>query len=151
MYCFFLFKRRILEIIWLDTVDKYSEARYNRTREYKLLKGHNHAVEIGEIHVLTGFAVYKNIAQKVEDKVIGLKTFDSITIESYTTLFINRVIGQTSTRHEGMWQGVKVSDVCEALKNGTVEKDYVIRNDYRRQNIGESCSVAVSISEQKII
>ena len=105
-----------MEIIWLDTVDKYSEARYNRTREYKLLKGYNHAVEIGEIHVLTGFAVYKNIAQKVEDKVIGLKTFDSITIESYTTLLINRVIGQTSTRHERMWQGVKVSDVCGPKK-----------------------------------
>ena len=67
-----------------------------------MLKGYNHAVEIGEIHVLTGFAVYKNIAQKAEDKVIGLKAFDSITIESYTTLLINRVIGQTSTRHERM-------------------------------------------------
>ena len=67
-----------------------------------MLKGYNHAVEIGEIHALTGFAVYKNIAQKVEDKVIGLKAFDSITIESYTTLLINRVIGQTSTRHERM-------------------------------------------------
>ena len=67
-----------------------------------MLKGYNHAVEIGEIHVLTGFAVYKNIAQKVEDKVIGLKAFDSITSESYTTLLINRVIGQTSTRHERM-------------------------------------------------
>lgn len=67
-----------------------------------MLKGYNHAVEIGEIHVLTGFAVYKNIAQKVEDKVIGLKAFDSITIVSYTTLLINRVIGQTSTRHERM-------------------------------------------------
>ena len=69
-----------MEIIWLDTVDKYSEARYNRTREYKLLKGYNHAVEIGEIHVLTGFTVYKNIAQEVEDKVIGLKTFDGVSI-----------------------------------------------------------------------
>lgn len=50
-----------------------------------------------------------------------------------------------------MRQGVKVSDVCDALKNGTVKKDYVIKDDYRRQYIGESCSVAVSISEQKII
>lgn len=49
-----------------------------------------------------------------------------------------------------MWQGVNVSDVCGS-KNRTVEKDYVIRDDYRRQYIGESCSVAVSISEQKII
>lgn len=116
-----------------------------------MLKGHNHAVEIGEIHVLIGFTVYKSVSQEVEDKVIGLKTFDGIPIESYATHFINRVIGQTSTQHKEMRQGVKVSDVCEALKNGTVEKDYVIRNDYRRQNIGESCSVAVSISEQKII
>jgi len=135
----------------LNTVDKYSEARYNRTREYILLKGYNYAVEKGDIHVLTGFTVYKNMAQEVEDKVIGLKTFDDIPIESYTTHFINRVIGQTSTLHEGMRMGVKVGDVCDALKNGTVEKDYVIRDDYRRQYIGESCSVAVSISEQKII
>ena len=41
--------------------------------------------------------------------------------------------------------------MCVALKNGTVEKDYVIRDDYRRQYIDASCSVAVIISEQKII
>ena len=41
--------------------------------------------------------------------------------------------------------------MCVALKNGTVEKDYVIRDDYRRQYIGESCSVAGGISEQNII
>ena len=41
--------------------------------------------------------------------------------------------------------------MCVALKNGTVEKDYVIRDDYRRQKIGESCSVAGGISEQNII
>lgn len=116
-----------------------------------MLKGYNHTVEKGEIHVLTGYTVYDNIAQVVEDKVIGLKTFDGIPIESYTTHFIDRVIGQTSTQHKGMSMGVKVSDVCDVLKNGTVEKDYAIRDDYRRQYIGESCSVAVSISEQKII
>lgn len=54
-----------------------------------MLKGHNHAVEIGYIHVLTGFTVYKNVAQEVKDKVIGLKTFDGIPIESYTIHFIN--------------------------------------------------------------
>ena len=135
----------------LNTVDKYTEARYNRTREYILLKGYNHAVEKGDIHVLTGFTVYKNMAQEVEDKVIGLKTFDGISIDSYTTHFIDRVIGQTSTQHKGMRMGVKVGDVCDALKNGAVEKDYVIGDDYRRQYIGASCSVAVSISEQKII
>ena len=116
-----------------------------------MLKGHNHAVEIGEIHVLIGFTVYKSVSQEVEDKVIGLKTFDGIPIESYATHFINRVIGQTSTQHKEMRQGVKVSDVCDALKKGTVEKDYVIRDDYRRQYIGESCSVAGGISEQNII
>ena len=135
----------------LNTVDKYSEARDKRTQEYILLKEYNHTVEKGEIHVLTGYTVYKNIAQVLEDKVIGLKTFDGIFIESYTTHFIDRVIGHTSTQHKGMRMGVKVSDVCDALKNGTVEKDYAIRDDYRRQYIGESCSVAVSISEQKII
>ena len=54
-----------------------------------MLKGYNHTVEIGEIHVLTGFTVYKSVSQEVEDKVIGLKTFDGIPIESYTIQFIN--------------------------------------------------------------
>lgn len=81
-----------------------------------MLKGYNHAVEIGEIHVLTGFTVYKNMAQEVEDKVIGLKTFDGISIDSYATHFINRVIGQTSTQHKEMRQVVKVSDVCGSKK-----------------------------------
>ena len=52
-------------------------------------------------------------------------------LELYKPLYY-RVIGKTSTQHEGMRQGVKVSDVCDALKNGTAEKDYVIRDDYRR-------------------
>lgn len=81
-----------------------------------MLKGHNHAVEIGEIHVLIGFTVYKSVSQEVEDKVIGLKTFDGIPIESYATHFINRAIGQTSTQHKEMRQGVKVSDVCGSKK-----------------------------------
>ena len=135
----------------LNTVDKYSEARYNRTQEYILLKGYNHAVEKGDIHVLTGFTVYKNTAQEVENKIIELRTFDGIPIESYTTHFINRVIGQTSTQHKGMRQGVKVSDVYDTLKNGAVEKEYILRGDRRRQYVGEKCSVAVSTSEQKLI
>ena len=39
-------------------------------REHILLKGYNHAVEKGEIHVLTGFTVYKNIAQEMKNKII---------------------------------------------------------------------------------
>ena len=59
-----------IEYETLEIVNKYSEARYSRTRGYILLKGYNHAVEKGEIHVLTGFTVYKNIAQEMKNKII---------------------------------------------------------------------------------
>ena len=136
----------------LNTVDKYSEARYNRTREYILLKGYNHAVEKGDIHVLTGFTVYKNTAQEVEDKVIGLKTFDGIPIESYTTHFINRVIGQTSTQHKGMRQGVPIEDVMKTLKAGRADPAFRLPDgDIRRQYFGDNCSVVISVKDNKII
>lgn len=136
----------------LNTVDKYSEARYKRTQEYILLKGYNHTVEKGEIHVLTGYTVYKNIAQVVEDKVIGLKAFDGIFIESYATHFISRVIGQTSTQHKGMRQGVPIEDVMKTLKAGRADPAFRLPDgDIRRQYLGDNCSVVISVKDNKII
>ena len=136
----------------LNTVDKYSEARYNRTREYILLKGYNHAVEKGDIHVLTGFTVYKNTAQEVEDKVIGLKTFDGIPIESYTTHFIDRVIGQTSTQHKGMRMGVPIEDIIEVIKNGgDVKMEISARGEKRKLYRGKKCSLVIGLENNRLI
>ena len=117
-----------------------------------MLKGHNHAVEIGEIHVLIGFTVYKSVSQEVEDKVIGLKTFDGIPIESYATHFINRVIGQTSTQHEGMRQGVPIEDVIEAIKNGgDVKMELSARGEKRMQYRGKKCSIVIGLENNRLI
>ena len=117
-----------------------------------MLKGYNHAVEKGDIHVLTGFTVYKNTAQEVEDKVIGLKTFDGISIEGYTTPFIARVIGQTSTRHKGMRMGVPVENVIRTLKAGRADPAFRSPDgDTRRQYFGDNCSVVISVRDNKII
>ena len=117
-----------------------------------MLKGYNHTVEKGEIHVLTGYTVYDNVAQVVEDKVIGLKTFDGIFIESYATHFISRVIGQTSTQHKGMRQGVPIEDVMKTLKAGRADPAFRLPDgDIRRQYFGDNCSVVISVKDNKII
>ncbi len=136
----------------LNTLDKYNEARYNKTWEYNLLKGYDKAIKKGDINVLTGFSVYTKIAKEVDEAIIGATTVDGVQIESYATHFIDRIIGQTSTSHEGMRLGVPVADVLDVLAHGKVGNTTKWANgDIRRIYKNDKCSVVVSIRDNKII
>lgn len=135
----------------LKTVAEYEEAKYNKSREYILLKGYAHAVSKGDISVLVGFKVYRDTAAEVEKKIIGMKTSDGIEIKSYATHFIDRVIGQTSSSHPGMRLGVPVEEAYEALKSGKADPAFKIRGDLRQQYFGKTCSVVISITDNKVI
>lgn len=64
----------------LNTLDKYNEARYNKTWEYNLLRGYDKAVKKGDINVLTDFSVYTKIAKEVDEVIIGATTVDGVQI-----------------------------------------------------------------------
>lgn len=136
----------------LNTLDKYNEARYNKTWEYTLLKGYDKAIKKGDINVLTGFSVYTKIAKEVDEAIIGATTVDGVQIESYATHFIDRIIGQTSTSHENMRLGVSIADALETITKGIPGATTTMTNgDVRRVYIGARCSVAMSLTDHRLI
>ncbi|PNH18629.1 hypothetical protein B6K86_08470 [Lachnospiraceae bacterium] len=135
----------------LDTLDKYTEARHYNTEEYQLLRGYGQAVKKGDINPLVGFDEYQRVAADVRARVVGTTTSDGVQIDSYTTHFIDRVIGQTADPHEGMREGVTVERVLEALQAENTTTRVMADGDMRRTYRSDSASVTVSIRDHRII
>lgn len=109
------------------TLAEYYKNKYNDTWEHQMLMGYNNAVKKGDISPLVGFERYTKIAEDANAKLIGKITFNGHTINAYTTHFIDRVIGQVSTPHDGKRLGVSIDDVLECLINSNTEisKPYI--------------------------
>jgi hypothetical protein len=143
------------------TLAEYYKNKYNDTWEHQLLIGYNNAVKKGDISPLVGFEQYTKIAEEANIKLIGKKTSNEYTINAYTTHFIDRVIGQVSTSHDGKRLGVSIDDVLECLTNSdtNISKPYnrsLKRNnetiqDERIRFIGKDCVVTISTTDGKII
>ena len=127
--------------------------KYNQVKRYWLLQGYAKAVEKGDIHVLTGFKVYEKVALDVEKNIIGITTSEGTKIDSYTTHFIDRVIGQTSEKHIGMREGTPVVAVKDALENPIkVDPPKIMpTGDIRQRYYGRSASVVISILDNRLI
>lgn len=143
------------------TLAEYYKNKYNDTWEHQMLIGYNNAVKKGDISPLVGFEQYTKIAEEANIKLIGKKAVNKYTINAYATHFIDRVIGQVSTSHEGKRLGVSIDDVLECLtdSNTKVSKSYkrnIKRNsetiqDERIRFTGKKCVVTISITDGKII
>lgn len=106
----------------LGTLDKYFDAKYNNSPEYQLLMGYNIAVEKGDISPLTGFDLYKQTSEEITAKIVGQTAINGVKVEGFTTHFIDRVLGQTSTPHEGMRLAVPVDAALDTVLHGTPGK-----------------------------
>ena len=137
----------------LNTVAKYYEGKYNNSPEYQLLTGYSRAVDKGDISSLVGFGLYKQTSAEITRAIVGQTTSNGVKIESFTTHFIDRIIGQTSDPHEGMRQGVTVEQALDALLHPVKIKPVVeyADGDRRQTFIGEYASVAVSIRDHRLI
>lgn len=137
----------------IKTLANYYDVKYTDSPRYELLQGYARAVKKGDISPLTGFAEYERTNKALIGQVVGLTAKNGITIESFTTHFIDRVIGQTATSHPGMRCGVPIEDVIDALLNP--RKTGIIRvlddGDIRQSLHGEKASVAMSIRDKRII
>jgi hypothetical protein len=135
------------------TLARFRQMKYNNTEEYWLFQGYARAVEKGDVHALTGFELYKNIAKSVQENIVGITTSEGIEIKTYTTHFIDRVIGQTSTSHEGMRLGVPISDAREALINPVIvhPPKTMKDGDVRQKYSGKLASVVISITDNRLI
>ena len=137
----------------IESLAKYYDVKYNDTPRYELLKGYSNAVEKGDISPLVGFAEYESVNQQLRDKLIGVTAGNGVTVESFATHFIDRVIGQTATDHSGMRLATPVDDVYDAVKN-TISLGRVNRlddGDVRQTLHGARATVTISIRDKRLI
>ena len=127
--------------------------KYNDTPRYELLQGYVKAVKKGDISVLTSFHVYEQIAEQINSTIIGKTAANGVTIESYATHFVDRIIGQTSTSHKGMRLGVSVEDALAALLNPESygEIHQLADGDVRQTFYGFNAVVTMSIRDKRLI
>lgn len=83
-----------------------------------LLDGYVNAVKKGDISALVGIDTYIDTARSLASATIGKTARDGTTMTSYTTHLIDRVIGQTSTPHGNMREGVTVQAIADCLTGG---------------------------------
>lgn len=89
--------------------------KYNDSKRYALLQGYVKAVNKGDISPLIGFDLYEIKAKEIKDELVGLKISNDINYE--ITDFIDRVLGQTSTSHEGMRLGTTIEQLKDSIAN----------------------------------
>lgn len=137
----------------LNTLAKYYDGKYNKFPEYELLKGYNAAVEKGDISPLVGFDVYKDTSQKIQHVIVGEKTSTGVKIESFSTHFIDRVIGQVAEPHPGKRTGVSVEMALAALQNPVKlgEIRTMGESDARQTFFGEKATVTIAVNDGRLI
>ena len=93
--------------------------KYNDSKRYALLQGYVKAVNKGDISPLIGFDLYEIKAKEIKDELVGLKINNDINYEitDFSTHFIDRVLGQTSTSHEGMRLGTTIEQLKDSIAN----------------------------------
>ena len=122
----------------------------------KLFEGYMLGVDKKEIHPLIGFEYYQKVAEEVEAKLVGITTADGEKIESYSTHFINRVIGQYAETEKGRTHvhlGVSVDKVKAILTEpDTISEPKEMKNDprqvYFKKGFG---SVTISLRDHRLI
>lgn len=137
----------------IGTLAEFGNIKYNDEKQYWLLKGYEKAVNKGDVHALVGFSTYKAVAKKIEDTIIGSTTVDGVNIESYTTHFVDRIIGQVQEDKKGYRRGISVADAKNAVVNPETISDIRVMKDgdKRKQYISNEASVVVSIRDNRII
>lgn len=137
----------------VKTLADYYEMKYNRPEEYRLLKGYARAVEKQDIDTLTGFEQYLKSANEISEKIVGQTTSEGVLIESFTTHFVDRTIGQCADPHDGMRQGTPVDHSLDALLNPVKLSDiqHFSDGDIRQTYYGKYARVTISLRDKKLI
>lgn len=129
----------------INTLDKYYDAKYSNSPEYQLLIGYNAEVEKGDISPLVGFDLYKQTSEEIRAKIVGQTTVNGIDVKGYTTHFMDRVLGQTATPHDGMRLAVPVDNALDTVLNGAPGKIRVNnRGQTSQQLIGKDNIVTIN-------
>ena len=131
------------------SLDEFQTIKYNDDEEWYLLKGYRNAVEKDDIHPFVDFKTYKNVADEVKERIMGIETSDGIKINGYRSHFVDRIIGQVEagTASAGKRSGVKLEDIRNALLNPMQIRE----RKNSRQYINDKCIVTINQTTGNLI
>ena len=90
---------------------------------------------------LQDFETYKNMSDRIDKELIGIKTQNGILIQGKTYHFIDRVFGSVEERRSG----VSIEDVKQALTTPVEIKDTILKgNRISQVFVGEHAKVSVN-------
>lgn len=145
----------------IESLAKYYDVKYNDSERYYLLKGYMSVVKGKEISPLVGFDLFEQNAQSLCEQLVGISNGCSIEVKGVTPHFVARVIGQTSTPHDGMRLGTKPDHIIDSLVHPVETSDPYIRKtktingkrimDKRITITGKKCQVVFSLTEQVLV
>ena len=146
----------------IETLAEYYNVKYNDSKRYALLKGYVKAVDKGDISSLTGFDLYESKADEIRRELVGLKINSNpdYDITDFTTHFVDRVLGQTSTKHKDMRLGTTLEQLKDTIANPisisepsfiSMKKNGSVYLDKRVKFTGKSCSFVYSITDKLLI
>lgn len=96
-----------------DTLEAFQRIKYTEPEKWWLLKGYAAGVRKGDLSTLTSFDTYQAVAGEVKSRLVGMTTVDGLTIQSYKTHFIDRLIGNYQQKREG----VEIEDAKQVLQH----------------------------------
>ena len=137
----------------VGSLAEFYDMEYNQPERYRLLGGFLQAVDKEDISPLVGFKEYERVAADASERLTGIETSTGVPINDFTTHFVDRVIGQTSTSHDDMRLGAPIDDVLDALRS-PVKTSHPITwpdGDIRQVFFGKYTNVTISIRDQRII
>ena len=146
----------------IETLAEYYNVKYNDIKKYKLLKGYVKAIDEGNISPFTGFDLYESKADEIRRELVGLKINSNpdYDITDFTTHFVDRVLGQTSTKHKDMRLGTTLEQLKDTIANPisisepsfiSMKKNGSVYLDKRVKFTGKSCSFVYSITDKLLI
>lgn len=146
----------------IETLAEYYDVKYNDIERYKLLKGYVKAIDEGNISPFTGFDLCESKADEIRRELVGLKINSNpdYDITDFTTHFVDRVLGQTSTKHKDMRLGTTLEQLKNTIANPisisepsfiSMKKNGSVYLDKRVKFTGKSCSFVYSITDKLLI
>lgn len=146
----------------IKTLADYYNVKYNDSERYALLQGYVKAVNKGNISPLIGFDLYESKAKEIKDELVGLKISNDLNYEitDFSTHFIDRVLGQSSTSHEGMRLGTTIEQLKDSIANPQKISEPFFKNikkngkeylDERINITGKSCSFVYSVKDKLLV
>lgn len=137
----------------IKTLADYYNIKYNDVERYALLKNYVKSVDRGMLSPLTGFDLYENYYNRVQNELVGLTTPNGITVKSQSIHFLERIFGtMDDPTHKNVTRnGVSFEDVKEALVNGKPKPRYLKDEKGNRivdpksiSFVSDKCSVSVN-------